>query len=77
MDMSALLPLFLRKNGGDNGKMDALFKLAQGEKPDVSTVMQMAMENNRKNAAAGFRPIVRVASYSILGKLCASLLYRA
>ncbi|MCI8459114.1 MAG: hypothetical protein HFE46_05570 [Clostridia bacterium] len=71
MDLSNLLPLFLQKNGGEgNEKMNTLLRFAQGEKPDMGAVMNMAMQNKKKNAAVGLRPIVSVASYSILGKLC-------
>lgn len=72
MDVNSLLPFLMNRAGGGNGgNMDALLKMAQGEKPDISTVMDMAMKNQKKAAPVGLSPIIDVASYEILGKLIA------
>ena len=68
MDMSKLLPLLMSKNGANNDRVQTLMKLAGGEKPDVGTVMNMALES-RKTRLIGLKPISEIASYEIMGKL--------
>lgn len=70
MDINSLLPLLMQRNGAAGNNLNTLLKFAQGEKPDINTVMSMAMETKKKNAATGLRPVIFVASHSILGKLC-------
>lgn len=72
MDLNALFPLLMQKgaNGADNEKMNALLRFAQGEKPDMTAVMNMAMQNKQKNAPQGLRPVARFTCNSVLGKLC-------
>lgn len=67
MDLSSVLPLLLGKRGGADEKTEALLRMAQGEKPDLNTVMHMAMQ--QKKAPQGLLPVVSVASYAIVGKL--------
>ncbi len=68
MDLSSLLPLLMAKSGAGNDKMSTLLKMTRGEKPDINTVMNMAM-NNKKNTISGLSPVAEIASYEILGKL--------
>ncbi len=67
MDMSAILPLLLKKQGDE--KMQTLLKMAQGGKPDVSTLMKLA--ENKRPSAQGLKPIAGVAPFSVLGKIAA------
>ena len=67
MDLSSVLPLFLNKRGGADDKTEALLRMAQGEKPDLGTVMQMAMQ--QKKSPQGLVPVVDIASNGIVGKL--------
>lgn len=69
MDISTILPLLMSKASAKNDKMDTLLKFAQGEKPDVGTVMNMAMANKNRNRFIGLRPVSEIASYEIMGKL--------
>ena len=68
MDLSSILPLLMTKSGVGNDKMSTLMKFAHGEKPDMSTVMNMAMEQ-KKQAPQGLAPIAEIASAEILGKI--------
>ncbi|MDE6398661.1 MAG: hypothetical protein K2L51_05010 [Clostridiales bacterium] len=72
MDLNSLLPLLMQKgaNGTGDEKMNTLLRFAQGEKPDLSAVMHMAMQNKQKNAPQGLRPVARFTCNSVLGKLC-------
>lgn len=69
MDMNALLPLLMRRNGGGDERMQTLLKLAGGEKPDIGTVMDLAKQQHA--APLGLTPITSLASYTIIGKLAA------
>ncbi|MCI8595543.1 MAG: hypothetical protein HFE35_01830 [Clostridia bacterium] len=73
MDISSILPLLMNKNGSvgaGNDKMNTLLKFAQGEKPDITTVMNMAMANrNNSQKPSGLKAVAAVCSFEILGKL--------
>ncbi len=69
MDINAILPLLMNKAGGKNEQAQTLMKLAQGEKPDVGTVMNLAMQNRRKSPPPGLKAVASVASCEIFGKL--------
>ena len=68
MDMQSLFPLLLQQRAGSDPRKAALLKLAEGEKPDLSTVLNMARE---RPAPLGLSPLVDLASYAIIGKLAA------
>ena len=69
MDLNALLPLLMSKTGANSERMNTLFKLAKGEKPDMGTVMNMAMQNRPKNNFFGLKSISGIASDEIMGKI--------
>lgn len=69
MDIGALLPLLLNKTGTKNAKMNTLLQMAQGGKPDIGTVMNMAMENRNEKNALGLKAVSEIASHEIMGKL--------
>ena len=48
MDLSSILPLLMSKSGVGGDKMNTLMKFAHGEKPDIGTVMNMAMEQKKQ-----------------------------
>ena len=60
--------MLMGKAGAGNDRLSTLLHLAQGKKPDMDTVMQMAMEN-RKHKFVGFAPIADIAPCEIMGKL--------
>lgn len=68
MDLSSILPLLMTKSGAGDNRMNTLMKFAQGEKPDISAVMNMAMDN-QKRAALGLAPIADFTSHEVFGKL--------
>ena len=68
MDMQSIFPLLLQQRSGSDPRMQPLLKLAGGQQPDVSTVLEMAKE---RSAPLGLRPLVDLASYAIIGKLAA------
>lgn len=70
MDIGMLLPLLMGKSDGTNNeKMNSLLKLAQGEKPDINAVMNMAMAQKQKSPYYGLKAVAGIASCEILGKL--------
>ena len=69
MDIGMLLPLLMGKSGGTNEKMNSLLKLAQGGKPDLNTVMNMAMSQKQKSPYYGLKAVAGIASCEILGRL--------
>ena len=73
MDISSLLPLLMSRSGAGGEKMNTLLRFAQGEKPDIGTVMNMAMDN-RQHGLRGLGPISEIASDAILGKLTKNFL---
>lgn len=68
MDLGSILPLLMSKSGVGGDKMNTLMKFAHGEKPDIGTVMNMAMEQ-KKQAPQGLAPVADIASAEIFGKL--------
>ena len=68
MDMSKILPLLINRSGAQNDRVQTLMKLAGGEKPDMNTVMNMALES-RKMRLIGLKPIAEIAPCGIIGKL--------
>lgn len=70
MDISKLLPLLMNNQAqGKDERTNALLKLAQGEKPDIGAVMNMAMSGRGKARPMGLKAVCDIASYEIIGKL--------
>ena len=67
MDMQSIFPLLLQQRSGSDPRMQTLLKLAGGQQPDLSTVLNMA----KSSAPLGLKPLVDLASYAIIGKLAA------
>ena len=68
MDIRSILPLLLQQRTGADTRMQTLLKLAEGETPDINTVLSMAKE---RPAPLGLSPLVGLAAYGIIGKLAA------
>lgn len=78
MDISSILPLLMNKNGtggANNPQMDTLLKFAQGEKPDINSVMNMAMANRNSKKPSGLKAVAPICSFEILGKLTKHFLF--
>lgn len=69
MDIGSLLPLLIQQKGVGNERLGALLRMAQGEKPDLGSVMQMAMTNKNRSGPMGLAPVIDIACYEITGKL--------
>ncbi len=69
MDVKSLLPLLAMLSGGKGNaeKIDALSKMLDGEKPDITKVMSMMPA--QKPRATGLKPICDFAGFDILGRL--------
>lgn len=76
MDIGALLPLLMRKTNMKNDKMNALLQMAQNGKPDIGTVMHMAMEKQNEKPVLGLKAVGEIASCEIMGKLAKHFLLK-
>ncbi|MDE7394934.1 MAG: hypothetical protein K2M95_02290 [Clostridiales bacterium] len=67
MDMQSILPLLLQRNTESDARMQMLLKLAEGKKPDIGTMLNLAKPE--RPAPLGLSPLTALATYGIIGKL--------